>query len=319
MIVVTGGAGFVGSNIVKAINNSGDNNVVVVDDLSEGQKFTNLADLSIADYLDKENFLNEIAHGHEPAGKLRAVIHQGACTDTTEWNGRYMMRENFEYSKALLHYCVERHIPFIYASSAAVYGAGPGFAEHPTHERPLNVYGYSKLLFDQYVRRHFHGADSQIVGLRYFNVYGPREAHKRGMASVAWHFHNQVRDQSEARLFEGSDGYAAGEQRRDFVYVDDVVAVNLWFLDHPGQSGIFNVGTGASQSFNDVAHAVIDWHGAGAIQYIPFPEHLLGCYQSFTQADVTALRKAGYRAPFSTVEQGVHSYLNELRLRDTND
>ena len=317
MIVVTGGAGFVGSNIVKTLNERGENDVIVVDDLSDGQKFSNIADLSIADYLDKDDFIDSVSHGLDPAGRLRAVIHQGACTDTTEWNGRYMMKENFDYSKKLLHYCVERHIPFIYASSASVYGAGPGFSEDPLHERPLNVYGYSKLLFDQYIRRHFHEADSQIVGLRYFNVYGPREAHKGGMASVAWHFYRQVTEQAEARLFEGSDGYDAGEQRRDFVFVGDVAAVNTWFLDHPGQSGIFNVGTGASQSFNDVARAVIDWNGSGAIRYIPFPDDLAGHYQSFTEADVSALRSAGYRDPFRTVEQGVPAYLDELGLRDS--
>lgn len=312
MIVVTGGAGFVGSNIVRALNARDDNDVIVVDDLSNGVKFSNIADLSIADYLDKDDFIDAVSDGNEPAGRLRAVFHQGACTDTTEWNGRYMMKENFEYSKKLLRYCVERHIPFIYASSASVYGAGPGFSENPLHERPLNVYGYSKLLFDQYVRRHFHQADSQIVGLRYFNVYGPRETHKGAMASVAWHFNRQVVEQAEARLFEGSDGYEAGEQRRDFVYVEDVAAVNTWFLDHPGQSGIFNVGTGASQSFNDVARAVLGYHGRGKIRYIPFPDDLVGHYQSFTEADISALRKAGYREPFKTVEQGVRAYLDAI-------
>ena len=313
MIVVTGGAGFVGSNVVAALNARGESDIVVVDDLSDGRKFANLADLQIADYLDKAAFLQAIGQERDPVGRLRAVLHQGACTDTTLWDGRYMMEENFSYSKALLHYCVERHVPFIYASSAAVYGAGPGFSEDPAHERPLNVYGYSKLLFDQYVRRHFHEADSQVVGLRYFNVYGPREAHKDSMASVAWHFHGQVAATGKARLFEGSDGYDDGEQRRDFVYVGDVADVNLYFLDHPGQSGIFNVGTGAGQSFNDVARAVIAWHGKGEIEYIPFPDHLAGHYQSFTEADMQALRRAGYREDFRTVEQGVRAYLDAVR------
>ncbi|NNF65996.1 MAG: ADP-glyceromanno-heptose 6-epimerase [Gammaproteobacteria bacterium] len=312
MIVVTGGAGFVGSNIVKALNARGENDVIVVDELSDGYKFQNLTDLAIADYLDKDVFIDDIDSGRDVSRKIRAVIHQGACTDTTEWDGRLMLRENFEYSKKLLHYCVERHIPFIYASSASVYGAGPAFSVDPQHEKPLNVYGYSKLLFDQYVRRHFHEADSQVVGLRYFNVYGPREKHKGSMASVAWHFNRQIAGQNEARLFEGCDGYAAGEQRRDFVYVADVADVNLWFLDHPGQSGIFNLGTGASQSFNDVANAVIKWHGRGTIKYIPFPDDLVGHYQSFTEADISGLRKAGYTNAFSTVEQGVESYLAEI-------
>ncbi len=312
MIIVTGGAGFVGSNIVKALNRRGEKEILVVDDLTDGTKFANLADLSIADYIDKDAFIGGIVRGQDPARRVRAILHQGACTDTTEWDGRLMMRENFEYSKVLLHYCVERHVPFIYASSASVYGAGPVFAEAPENERPLNVYGYSKLLFDQFVRRAIQEADSQIVGLRYFNVYGPREAHKGGMASVAWHFSRQVEQDGEARLFEGSDGYAAGEQQRDFVYVDDVAAVNLHFMDHPGQSGIYNVGTGASQTFNDVARAVIARHGRGEIRYIPFPEHLAGHYQSYTQADVGALRQAGYREAFRTVEEGVRAYLDEL-------
>ncbi|MBT8144582.1 MAG: ADP-glyceromanno-heptose 6-epimerase [Gammaproteobacteria bacterium] len=312
MIVVTGGAGFVGSNIVAALNARGEDEIVVVDDLTDGRKFANLADLQIADYMDRRTFLDRVRHGRDPVNRIKAVLHQGACTDTTEWDGRYMMEQNFDYSKHLLHYCVERHIPLIYASSAAVYGAGPGFSEQPEHEQPLNVYGYSKLLFDQYVRRHFHEADSQIVGLRYFNVYGPREAHKESMASVAWHFHNQVRSTGECRLFVGSDGYADGEQRRDFVYVGDVANVNLHFLDHPGLAGIFNVGTGASQTFNDIAHAVIDWHGKGEIRYIPFPEHLDGHYQSFTEADISRLRSTGYHADFHDVQHGVRQYLDWL-------
>lgn len=312
MLIVTGGAGFVGSNIVAALNERDDDDIVVVDDLSDGHKFANLADLQIADYLDKGAFIEAVRRGREPVGRLRAILHQGACTDTTEWDGRYMMEQNFEYSKQLLHYAVERHVPFIYASSAAVYGQGPGFSEQPGHEQPLNVYGYSKLLFDQYVRRHFHEADSQVVGLRYFNVYGPREAHKGSMASVAWHFHNQVQKEQQARLFVGSDGYADGEQRRDFVYVGDVAQVNLHFLDHPGQSGIYNVGTGASQSFNEVARAVIDWHGRGEIRYVPFPAHLEGHYQSFTEADIGRLRQSGYRQPFRDVASGVAAYLDWL-------
>ena len=203
-------------------------------------------------------------------------------------------------------------MPFLYASSAAVYGASPAFAETPAHENPLNVYGYSKLQFDRYVRRVFAEADSQIVGLRYFNVYGPREQHKDAMASVAWHFHNQVRDEGEARLFEGSGGYANGEQLRDFVYVDDVVAMNLWFLEHGDVSGVFNAGTGNAQSFNEVANAVIDWHGKGTIRYIPFPEHLEGAYQSYTQADLTSLRAAGCDIDFRPVAEGVRHYLDEI-------
>ena len=223
-----------------------------------------------------------------------------------------MMRNNYDYSKRVLHFCLDRKIPLLYASSAAVYGASQSFSEHPDNERPLNVYGYSKLQFDRYVRRIAADPDSQVVGLRYFNVYGPREQHKGSMASVAFHFNNQVIEDDEARLFEGSGGYGDGEQLRDFVYVEDVCTVNLWFLDNPGVSGIFNAGTGRAQSFNDVANAVIAWHGHGRIRYIPFPQHLEGAYQSYTQADLASLRKAGCDVEFRPVEDGVRDYLDQL-------
>jgi ADP-L-glycero-D-manno-heptose-6-epimerase len=311
VIVVTGGAGFIGSNLVRGLNERGIDDILVVDNLTNGTKFRNLSDCVIADYLDKADFLERIQEHHD-FGPLQAVFHQGACSTTTEWDGRYMMRNNFEYSKILLHYALEREIPFIYASSASVYGAVPRFSEEPVYEKPLNVYGYSKLLFDQYVRRWLPEMRSQVVGLRYFNVYGPREHHKGEMASVVYHFNQQVAKANEARLFEGSGGFADGEQRRDFVYVADVVRVNLWVMEHPERSGIFNLGTGRSQTFNEVARAIITWHGRGQIRYIPFPKTLQGCYQSFTQADIRALRAAGYEAPFATVEEGVGYYLDWL-------
>ncbi len=311
MIIVTGGAGFIGSNLVQGLNEAGETDILVVDDLSDGTKFRNLADLEIADYEDKDRFIARLRAEGLPKD-ARAVFHLGACSTTTEWDGRFMMENNYAYSKELLHAAMSRAVPFIYASSASVYGMGPAFREDRTCERPLNVYAYSKFLFDQYVRRRLSAAPAQIVGLRYFNVYGPREQHKGAMASVAYHFHNQIRDDGRARLFEGSDGYGPGEQRRDFVYVGDTVAVKRWLLAHPEVRGIFNLGTGRAQSFNDVARAVIDWHGFGQIEYIPFPEHLKGRYQSFTQADLSALRAAGYDAPFLDVHAGVHRYLDWL-------
>lgn len=311
MIIVTGAAGFIGSNLVEGLNRRGMRGIVAVDNLTDGTKFRNLADLDIADYLDMDDFLRLIEANHD-FGKVAAIFHQGACSTTTEWDGRFMLRVNFEYSKKLLHYCQTRHIPLIYASSAAVYGAGPVYGENPQNEKPLNVYGYSKFLFDQYVRARLTDAKTQIVGLRYFNVYGPRETHKGSMASVAFHFDQQIRASSECRLFEGSGGYADGEQRRDFIYVGDAVDVNLWFMDHPKRSGIFNCGTGNSQSFNDVGNAVIAWHGQGQLKYIPFPDTLKGSYQSFTEADLMQLRAAGYKAAFKTVEQGVKEYLDQL-------
>lgn len=312
MLVVTGGAGFIGSNLVKALNRQGRCDVLVVDDLQDGRKFRNLADCEIADYLDKDRFLKALEDGSLRHSAFQAVFHQGACSVTTEWNGRYMMENNFEYSKRLLHFCAERDIPFIYASSASVYGAGSSFGEDRFNEAPLNVYGYSKFLFDQYVRLHDHSLKNQVVGLRYFNVYGPREAHKGSMASVAFHLRNQLLESGRIRLFEGCHGYANGEQRRDFVYVEDVANVNLWFLDHPGARGIFNVGTGRSQPFNDVARAVIRHYGRGELEYIPFPETLKGSYQSFTEADLSRLRGIGCDTGFRAVEDAVPLYMEWL-------
>lgn len=312
MIIVTGGLGFIGSNIVHALNARGCDHILVVDDFTDGGKFTNVVDANIADYMDKDAFLEHIRRGGEFDGRVEAVFHQGACSATTEWNGRLVMENNFTYSREILHYCLQRSIPLIYASSAAVYGKGRVFAEDPCNEGPLNVYGYSKTLFDQYVRRRLSAASSQIVGLRYFNVYGPREGHKGGMASVALHLRNQLLAGDVVQLFEGCEGYGNGEQRRDFIYVDDVTDVALWFMSHPEISGVFNVGSGRSQSFNDVARAVIAAHGRGELRYIPFPEHLKGRYQSFTRADLARLRAAGYKRAFHTVESGVALYMGWL-------
>lgn len=310
MHIVTGGAGFIGSNLVRTLIDRTGEDVVVVDDLTDGHKFANIAGLPIADYLDKDEFLEALRSRFSDG--VRAVFHQGACSTTTEWDGRYMMQNNYAYSRTLLHHCLAQRIPFIYASSAAVYGSSAQFSEVAANELPLNVYGYSKLLFDRYVRRLALQPDNQVVGLRYFNVYGPQEQHKGEMASVAWHFHRQLLADGEIRLFEGSDGFADGEQRRDFVYVDDVCAVNLWFLQHSEVSGVYNVGTGSSQSFNDVANAVIAWHGRGRIRYIPFPDRLAGAYQSYTEADLSRLRTVGCDVEFRDVEAGVRAYLDRL-------
>lgn len=314
MIIVTGGAGFIGSNLVVGLNARGISDILVVDNLENGVKFRNLVDCRIADYLDKRDFIERLQQGRFDGETIDAVFHQGACSTTTEWNGRYMMDNNYEYSKIIFDFCARQQIRLIYASSAAVYGSGTVFKEDPAHEAPVNVYGYSKLRFDQYIRDRRGKIATQVVGLRYFNVYGPRETHKGAMASVAFHLNQQLLEKGKVALFEGCDGYGHGEQRRDFVYVDDVVDVNCWFYEHLELSGLFNLGTGRSQPFNDVAKAVLDFHGRGALEYIPFPEHLKGAYQSFTEANLDTLRAVGCEHSFKTVEEGVELYMQWLNL-----
>ena len=310
MIVVTGGAGFIGSNLVHGLNARGRDDVLVVDDLTDGTKFLNIRDARVADYLDQDQFLDWLVENGDEA--VDAVFHLGACSDTTEWDGRYMMENNFEYSKQALNICLAYRIPFIYASSAAVYGAGHDFRERIGEERPLNVYGYSKALFDQYVDDRLPTIGSQVAGLRYFNVYGPREQHKGGMASVAYHHYQQLQADGRVRLFEGCDGYGDGEQRRDFVYVEDTIAVKLWLLENPTVNGVFNCGTGRAEPFNHVAEGVTGYFGAGEIEYIPFPAHLRDRYQSFTEADISRLREAGYTGEFRSVREGVRDYMEWL-------
>ncbi len=312
MIIVTGGAGFIGSNLVRALNRAGHGDILVVDDLRDAHKILNLSDCRIADYIDMHEFSNRIAAGQDFAPKIEAIFHQGACTDTTEWNGLLMMRTNYDFSRHVLRYATERRVPLVYASSASVYGAGRDFRVSEDCERPINVYAFSKLMFDRHVRQVTAGFRSPVVGLRYFNVYGPGEAHKAGMASVIHHFREQLKTGDEIRLFTGSGGYGDGEQVRDFIHVEDIVAVNLWAWQQSAKSGIFNLGTGQARSFNDVARAVLKWHGRGRIQYIPFPEHLKGSYQSYTQADLSGLRAAGYSSPFIPIEDGVPRYLDAI-------
>lgn len=329
-VVVTGAAGFIGSNIVKGLNARGIDHIIAVDDLTQGDKFRNLADLKIADYIDADEFYAIFAEGG--FGKVEAVFHEGACSDTMEQDGKYMMDNNYGVSCSLFESCQERGTRLLYASSAAVYGGSDTFRETPQFERPLNVYGYSKLLFDQRMRRElgqdFKRAKRQVVGFRYFNVYGPREQHKGRMASVAFHQFNQFRDQGKVKLFGEYGGYGPGAQTRDFVFVDDVVAVNLWFFDHPEKSGIFNLGTGRAQPFNDVAVAVVNTLKGGGVpdaaaavsqgllEYIPFPDALRGKYQCYTQADLTALRAAGCDHAFADVATGVARYMQDLAARD---
>jgi ADP-L-glycero-D-manno-heptose 6-epimerase len=327
LLVVTGAAGFIGSRLVAALNQAGITEILAVDNLQNGAKSKNLAPLEIDDYVDKREFLAQLESGRLD-GAIEAVLHQGACSDTMETDGRYVMENNYAYSKALFDWCQDEQVPLIYASSAAVYGAGREFGEARENEDPLNVYAYSKYLFDQYVRKRTAGFDpaevrAQVAGLRYFNVYGPNEAHKGRMASVAFHAFHQFRAEGRVKLFVGSDGYEDGAQQRDFVHVDDAVSVNLWLLENRGVSGIFNCGTGRAQTFNDVAAAVVNTVNGSDfsldeliqknfIEYIPFPPQLVGKYQSYTQADLARLREAGYEGVFRPVEEGVADYVREL-------
>ncbi|MEO8486943.1 MAG: ADP-glyceromanno-heptose 6-epimerase [Betaproteobacteria bacterium] len=330
LTVVTGAAGFIGANLVRALNARGEREILAVDRLDGTDKFRNLVGLEFAEYLDADEFLMRI-EDRDLDGEIAAVLHQGACSDTMERDGAFMMRNNYRYSARLLEHCQNEDVPFLYASSASVYGNGTTFVESRENEDPLNVYAYSKYAFDQLVRRTLPERTATIAGFRYFNVYGPREAHKGRMASVAWHFWSQLRADGHVRLFEGTGGIPDGEQRRDFVFVDDVVRVNLDFLDHPERSGIFNVGSGRAESYNAVARAVVNavraaegkgaatlesLVGDGAIRYIPFPPSLAGKYQNYTKADLTRLRASGYAAPTETIDEGVARYVEWLMARE---
>ena len=314
MIIVTGGAGMIGSNIVHALNAAGRDDVIVVDDLTDGRKFRNLVGARIFDYLDKDDFIEKIGSGF--MDQCEVIFHQGACSSTTEWDGKMMMNTNFECSKQIFHWATGKKIPMIYASSASVYGNNTDFAEIPANEAPLNVYAFSKKLFDDYVRRNHVAGMSPVVGLRYFNVYGPREEHKESMASVAYHLYHQIRRGEAVKLFGASEGVAAGQHSRDFIHVDDVVSVNLWAWQAK-ISGIFNCGTGRAQPFMDVANAIIASCGMGEVEFIDFPKHLKGRYQSFTKADTSRLVRAGYEKPFLAVRDGVSNYVQFLNNTTT--
>lgn len=324
-IVVTGAAGFIGSNIVKALNTLGLTDIIAVDNLTNAEKFQNLTDARISDYIDKTDFYEKFQQ--TAFGPIDTVFHDGACSNTMEGDGRYMMRNNYATSKIVLDTCLVTGTRLLYASSAATYGRSTRCVESPECERPRNIYGYSKLLFDQIVRTRLPVAPNQVAGFRYFNVYGPGEGHKKRMASVALHHYTQFRRTGKVSLFGPYDGYAAGEQKRDFVFIDDVIAVNMWFFEHPEVSGIFNVGTGHAQPFNDIAVTVVNTLRAaqglpalrlgqlieqGILEYVPFPDDLVGKYQCFTEADLGALRTVGCEHVFADVACGVKTYVERL-------
>jgi ADP-L-glycero-D-manno-heptose 6-epimerase len=324
-VVVTGAAGFIGSNLVRGLNALGIDDVIAVDDMTDGPKYRNLLGARMSDYFDRGDFYARFARGE--FGKVDAVFHEGACSDTMEHNGKFMLDNNYRCSKDLLDACLSQGTRLLYASSAATYGASDTFREEPRYEQPLNVYGYSKLLFDEVVRRHLPSAATQVAGFRYFNVYGPREQHKGRMASVAFHHFHEFERHGRVKLFGEYGGYGPGQQERDFVFVDDVVAVNLWFLEHPQASGIFNLGTGRAQPFNDIALTVVnaarrrrgeavatlaELVRASQIEYIDFPDALRGKYQCHTQADLAQLRSTGCDHAFADVATGVGRYIDWL-------
>ena len=318
MIIVTGSNGFIGSNLVSQLNKAGLSDILGVDDLSKKELLPNIEACEFTDLIGIKDFNNKLSTGSLDKIKITHILHQGAFSNTMEWDAEYMIENNYSFSKRLLEFSIKNKIPLIYASSDSVYGNGKNFEEKKENENPINLYAFSKYLFDQLVRQYL-SEKTQIVGLRYFNVYGPNESHKNVMASVAYHLHQQLKEGKELELFEGSGGYEAGEQRRDFIYVDDVVKVNLWFMQNPDISGIFNVGTGKSQTFNEVANSVIEFHGKGSIKYIPFPKELIDSYQSFTEANIERLREAGYLEDFLDVQSGIELYLRKLHNWPKNE
>ena len=313
MIVVTGGAGFIGSNIVRALNESGYDDILIVDNLGKDEKYKNLIGLKFSDYIHCDDFLEYVINANFNESDIEVIFHEGACSDTMEYNVNYMIKTNYEYSKALLNFCVESDIEFIYASSASTYGGGEnGFSENEKCENALNPYAFSKLLFDNYVRKNLAEIESKVIGLRYFNVFGPQEFHKGRMASIAYQMYNQIKTTGVIKLFKGTDGYEDGEQQRDFIYVKDVAKVNLWCWQNGIYNGVYNCGTGKATTFNALAQAVISAMGKGEIKYIDFPETLKGKYQSFTQADTRKILRAGYDGGFTEINDAVKEYCEFL-------
>ncbi len=309
MIIVTGGAGFIGSALIAGLNRRQINDILVVDELGNDDKWKNLRNLSFADYVEKDDFLKLITQNSKLKTQIEDVFHLGACSSTTETNASYLIKNNYEYSKILAQWAADNKIRFIYASSAATYGDGSnGFSDNEEKIeklRPLNMYGYSKHLFDLWARR--TGLLKKIVGLKYFNVFGPNEYHKGDMRSFVLKAFEQINATGKVRLFKSyKSEYADGEQLRDFLYVKDAVDMTLFFLDNPKTAGLFNIGSGKARSWNDLVKAVFAAVAKKpSIEYIDMPESIRNQYQYFTQADISKLRKTGYKKQINSLEDAI--------------
>jgi len=316
MIIVTGGAGFIGSCIVKRLNDLGRKDIIMVDNLGTSEKWLNLRNLKYINFIHKNDFFDELPN----LKNVELIIHMGACTSTTEQDANYLMKNNFIYSKKIYDYCAQNNVRLIYASSAATYGNGDnGYDDEENIDNllPLNMYGYSKHLFDQYLKEIEGTIENkmppQCVGLKFFNVYGPNEYHKETMASVMFHSFNQIKKNKVVKLFKSyKSDYKHGEQKRDFVYVKDVVSVIEFFLNNPKKSGLFNLGTGKARSFNDLANSVFDALGLKRnIEYIDMPGDLDKKYQYFTESKMKKLREIGYTKEFFKLEDGIADYVQK--------
>ena len=319
MIVVTGGAGFIGSAIVAALNARGITDIIIVDFLENDAKWKNLRNLRYADYVEADYFYDMLAEEHID-WPVDAIIHMGACSDTTETDASYLVKNNYECSKMLACYAAGKKARFIYASSAATYGDGKkGFADDETNLEelsPLNMYGYSKQMFDLWAKK--TGLIDSIVGLKYFNVFGPNEYHKGKMRSFVIKAFEQITESGKVKLFKSHNSdYSDGEQLRDFLYIKDCVDMTLFFMDNPDVNGIFNIGSSKARSWNDLAKAVFEaMNKKPNIEYIPMPDELQGKYQYFTQADVTKLQDAGYDKELTTLEEAIKDYVQNYLQND---
>lgn len=319
MIVVTGGAGFIGSAIIWQLNQRGEEKIIIIDELGTDDKWKNLVGLKFSDFMNKDEFIKRVKEENVPFD-ITTVIHMGACSATTEKDADYLMRNNFQYSLELCRYCLPRRARFIYASSAATYGDGSnGYVDDENNLsllKPLNMYGYSKHLFDLWLKK--NKILDKVAGLKFFNVYGPNEYHKDDMRSVVHKAYEQIRDTGKVKLFKSNHpDYKDGEQKRDFIYIKDAVDMTFFFLDNPDKNGIYNVGTGNARTWNDLVSAIFKAMGKPVnIEYVNMPEGIKNKYQYFTQAELKKINDAGYNKPITCIEDGVDDYVKKYLIAE---